>query len=108
MAVEGTYIIKAATPVGVQEGTLIIKKEGETLSGSVHIHSQKETDTFTGGKLTGDEFEFEFKGKSPLGPAKFKYKGKVEGDKISGECVVRPRGLPLPLKSKYQGARKRD
>ena len=105
MSIDGTYNVRASTPVGVQEGKIVLKTEGESLSGSVT--TRWGTENFTGGKVSGNQFEFTYSGKSPFGRAKFKYTGTVEGDRIWGECAVRPRAVPLPIKSRFEGTREK-
>ena len=101
--IDGTYKTEASTPTGKQDGKVTLKTDGDSLSGTV-VTSFHTLD-FTGGKVTGNKFDFEYKGSSPLGKAKFIWSGTVDGDNISGVCKVHPAGIPLPLKSSFKGKR---
>jgi hypothetical protein len=80
MAIDGTYQITVKIPLKPQEGTLILKTEGEALSGC--LSNATDQLEFTGGKAYGNEFEFTLQVKGPIGMIKFIVSGTVEGDKI--------------------------
>ena len=93
MAIDGTYNTTVQTPMGPQAGKLIFKTEGNTLTGV--SEGMMGADPIQSGIVNGDEFEFMVETKTPMGPIKVTIKGKVEGDKISGQAVT-PFG-PAPL-----------
>lgn len=93
--VEGTYKIKVHTPVGVEDGTLKLIVEGESLSGT--ITNSKGTTEFTDGKVNGNEVEFNSKIKTPMGKLKAHVNGKVENNLFEGLAK-----LPLG-KAKIEG-----
>jgi hypothetical protein len=80
MAVDGTYQITVKIPLKPQEGTLLLKAEGEALSGS--LNNATDHLEFTGGKAQGNKFEFTLQVKGPIGMIKFVVSGTVEGGKI--------------------------
>jgi hypothetical protein len=82
MAVAGTYKTSSNTPMGKQESTLTLIVDGDSLSGS--SASPMGTTEFSGGKVDGDNFEFEMNVKSPMGDMKLTFVGTVSGDNISG------------------------
>jgi len=83
MAVDGTYKIEIDTPMGKQEATLVLKTDGDKLSGTTESPFGK-TD-FSGGTVKGDDISFNMEMSSPMGSMKLEYTGKVSGDDISGE-----------------------
>ena len=82
MAVDGTWITSANTPLGPMKGKIVMVSKDNVLSGT--STSKFGADNFDGGKVEGDNFEFTVESKLPMGRMKISYKGKVEGDKISG------------------------
>ncbi|MGD0658160.1 MAG: hypothetical protein ABSD38_08840 [Syntrophorhabdales bacterium] len=99
MAVEGAYNLEVTTPMGIKKGRLVLHVEGNSLSGTVT--NMNSTNDFTGGKVSGDQFEFTAEGRTPMGPGKFEVKGVVFGDSVSGEIKIKPMGV----KTKFQGVR---
>jgi hypothetical protein len=86
MAIDGTWNTSANTPLGPMKGKLVLTAKDNTLSGS--STSQFGTDSFTGGKIDGDKFEFSVDSKVPMGRMKLVYKGKLDGDIITGETTT--------------------
>lgn len=97
MAVDGTWTTNAKTPLGPMQGKLVLKTDGDSLSGT--CTSKWSTDDLTDGKVTGDEFEFTINTKTPMGVMKVVYKGKVDGDKMSGLTTTKPMGLKTPFEA---------
>jgi hypothetical protein len=97
MTIDGTWNTDAKTPLGHMKGKLVLKTEGNTLSGT--SSSKWGSDNFTGGKVDGDTFEFIVSNKTPMGPMKVEYKGKVEGDKMTGITTTKPMGLKTPFEA---------
>ena len=83
MAVDGTYKIEMSTPRGTQTGTLALKSDGSSLSGS--YTTERGAQSFTGGNVTGDEVAWSTTVTGPMGQMKLDYKAKVTGDEISGQ-----------------------
>ena len=83
MAIDGEYKIEIDTPMGKQESTLVLKTDGDKLSGN--MASMFGTTEFSGGSVNGDEISWGMELDSPMGKMKLEYKGKVTGSDISGE-----------------------
>ena len=84
MAVDGSYNVEIDTPMGKQTGKLILKTDGNTLSGSVEAEMGG-LNEFSNGTVNGDEVAWAMELNSPMGKINLEYKGKVTGDDISGE-----------------------
>lgn len=93
--VEGTYKIKVHTPMGVEDGTLKLIVENESLSGT--ITNSKGTTEFTDGTVKDNEVEFNSKIKTPMGRLKAHVTGKVANNSFEGVAK-----LPLG-KAKIEG-----
>lgn len=98
MSVDGTYKITAETPMGSMKSTLILKAEGEELSGTVETGIMGTVD-FNGGKVKGSSFSFAVTIKKFFKKIEISGSGNVDGNKISGE-VKTPVG-----NSSYSGVR---
>ena len=94
MAIDGTWDTNANTPLGPMKGKLVFVTNGNSLSGS--STSKFGTDSFSGGKVDGDNFEFTVNSKVPMGRMNIVYKGSVEGDNISG--LTTTMGIKTPFK----------
>jgi hypothetical protein len=84
MSIDGTYRITADTPMGSVESTLILKTDGEDLSGTMSAGMMGTVD-FDGGKVEGNSFSFATTMKKFFKIIKISGCGKVDGDQISGE-----------------------
>ena len=84
MSVEGTYKITADTPMGNVESTLILRTDGDELSGTMSAGIMG-TVNFNGGKVEGSSFSFAVTMIKFFKKIDFSGCGKVDGDKISGE-----------------------
>ena len=82
MALDGNYEISVKTPMGNQDGKLVFKTDGSTLTGT--SESAGETVDLLDGKADGNEFQFKVKQKSPVGRLKVTFIGSLEGDVVSG------------------------
>jgi hypothetical protein len=82
MSVDGTYKIEIDTPIGKQEGNLILKEADGKLTGRVEASlGQKD---FTG-TVKGPDVAWSMELSTPLGKMKLDFKGTVSGSVISGE-----------------------
>jgi len=82
MSVDGTYSIQINTPIGKQEGKLILKEAGGKLTGRVEASlGQKD---FTG-TVSGNDVAWSMDFSSPLGKMKLDFQGTVSGSSISGK-----------------------
>ena len=77
-----TFKVALSTPMGVQEGSLILMDEGGTLSGSIRAMGNESP--FRDGKMDGNKFEFS--GVLRAGFLKFRYtaRGTIEGNVLKG------------------------
>ena len=87
MAIDGTYNIQIDTPMGAQEATLILKTDGDALSGSM-ASGMVGISEFSGGTVNGDNVAWRMTINTPMGEMDLEYKGKISGDVISGEVVA--------------------
>ena len=87
--VSGTYHAQVNTPIGVKEGTLTLKQQGEALSGSLHVLGG---DTPIQNGFIDAEGNLSFSGTLQvpfIGALPFTFEGRHEGDSISGTAVTR-------------------
>ena len=99
MAVDGTYAITIKTMMGPQAGKLVLKTEGNVLTGT--SEGPMGSSPLQEGKVNGNEFECMVETETPIGPAKITMKGKVEGNKLTGEAQT-PIGV-APITGKREG-----
>ncbi len=83
MAVDGTYNVSVKSPMGDLDGTLTLRDEGGSLSGTVA--GQMGTAEFSGGTVNGEEASWSMEVPGPLGKLKAKCRVTVNGDSLSGE-----------------------
>ena len=85
MAVDGSYNITVHTRIGDQKRKMTFKTEGNVLNGTSE-DSIVGVAPFTG-TVNGNVFEWTENVNTPKGLLKVDFKGKVDGDKISGQSV---------------------
>jgi hypothetical protein len=85
MAIDGTYKIEIETPIGKQESTVVLKTDGDKLSGTAESMMGK--NDFTG-TVKGDEIAFDLNITSPMGDMKLQFHGKVTGNDIAGDIKM--------------------
>jgi hypothetical protein len=86
MALSGTYKITSSTPMGRQEGRLVLEDAGGTLKGT--LTALGSTVDIPNGRASGDAFEFAAEANTPMGAIKIAVKGLVEGNRISGSIMT--------------------
>jgi hypothetical protein len=86
MKIDGNYNLTLDTPVGTQDGSLTLKADGSSLSGT--LTNARGSSTFAGGTITGGAVEFDTKIPTPLGRLKAHVTGTVDGDHFSGEAKL--------------------
>ena len=79
--VAGTYKIKVHTPMGIENGTLKLTVDENSLSGS--LENSRGSTEFTGGIVDGNQVNFDTKIKTPVGRVKAKVTGEIKDDAIS-------------------------
>ncbi|MGL4773232.1 MAG: hypothetical protein ACRC2K_06665 [Clostridium sp.] len=79
---EGLYLITLNTPFGVEKGELLLKINGEQLSGE--IKAKNNITEITNGSIKGNNFSFSGKVKAGFMSVAFNAKGEILGEEISG------------------------
>ena len=82
MAVDGTYNITIATPMGDRPATLTLLADGDTLSGK--FSSQQGDQEWDGGTIDGNEVSWSNDFSGAMGPMQLDFAGTVDGDELSG------------------------
>ncbi len=90
MAIDGTYKVDMNSPLGTYSFTLILKTDGNSLSGS--SVGPRGTQKFDGGTVDGNEFAFSMDFSGPMGQMQLDIKGAADGDDISGQVQLGPYG----------------
>lgn len=93
MSYDGTYQVTVKTPMGNQKGTLTIQSAGESFSGSLETPSG--TSHFTGGRVNGNQLQWQAETKTPLGAFDVSYTATIEGDRLSGEASTPMGAAPM-------------
>ncbi len=83
MVVDGTYQVKLNSPMGLQEGTLTLRMEDGSLSGTVA--GQIGTADFSGGMADGEVASWSMEVPGPIGKMKVTCRVTITGDDLSGE-----------------------
>jgi hypothetical protein len=86
MAVDGTYNVEIASPMGKQAGKLTLKAAGKALSGS--YAGPRGEQAFSGGTVDGNNVAWSIQVSGPMGQMKLDFKGTVSGDKLSGKVQL--------------------
>jgi hypothetical protein len=86
MAVDGTYNIEMNTPMGARPGTLTLKTDGDSLSGT--FSGGQGEQSFQDGTVAGEEVAWSIQMSGPMGEMKLDFKGTVSGDDISGQVQL--------------------
>ncbi len=87
MAIDGTYKTEITTPRGAAQGTLVLKTDGNSLSGT-YSGVPGEVSSFEGGIVDGDRVSWSVEANTPRGAMMLGFKGTVSGDGISGEVQM--------------------
>lgn len=85
MSVDGAWSVTINTPMGAQQGTLNLKSEGSSLSGS--LGGPQGTMELVDGKVDGNSLTWSANMTQPM-PMKLEFKATVDGDSISGEVEL--------------------
>jgi hypothetical protein len=80
----GTWKAKTVSARGTAEQTITFKQSGSTFTGEM-VNSAGTKENIVDGKITGSDIEFNVERKAASGDVnKVAYKGKVNGDEITG------------------------
>ena len=82
MSVAGTWNLVMLTPIGERKATLSVSEQAGALTGTIMNDEGGRTE-LRDGKATADTLSFSADVKSPM-PLTLEFKGKVEGNSISG------------------------
>lgn len=83
--IDGTYNVKAKTPLGSREGTIVLVTDGSTCVADLTIAGKTAHLT---GVLEGETVTFDgtVKMPFPIGKVDYTLSGTVEGDELKGVC----------------------
>lgn len=76
--IDGKYKVSIDSPMGVINGVIGLKTNGDSLSGYIEAMGTK--NEFTGGKLIGNKCTFTGQIKTILGSIQYNVTGEVNGD----------------------------
>ena len=85
MSADGSWKCTINSPMGAQEATLTLVTDGGSLSGT--MAGAQGTQEFSGGKVDGDNLEWEVQMTSPM-TMTLEISATVDGDSISGNVKL--------------------
>ena len=85
MSADGSWKCTINSPMGAQEATLTLVTDGGSLSGT--MAGAQGTQEFSGGKVDGDNLEWEVQMTSPM-PMTLEISATVDGDSIGGNVKL--------------------
>lgn len=91
--IDGTYNAVLKTPMGAKKGELILKTEGEVLTGAMLVLGKE--NLINPGKVNGNEFTFTGKLKTAVGMLEYECTGSVEGDELVGIAKTKKGNMQL-------------
>ena len=97
MAVDGKWMLKIKTPMGEQSGTLELKADGASLTGT--MSGNMGSVAIENGSVAGEAVKWSAKVTSPM-PITLEFDGKVAGDTLNGNVKLGAFGT-----STFTGAR---
>ena len=83
MSMDGTFNLEIGSPMGKRIATLMMKIEGNSLSGT--LKDEKGETELKDPAITAEGFSFSASTSTPIGPVNLTFTGSVEGDSISGK-----------------------
>ena len=81
----GTWNVVINTPMGKQEGVLVLAQDGEALSGS--MSAQGDTAEIKNGKVAGDTATWDVDVTKPM-PLTLSFNGQLTGDNLNGKVAL--------------------
>lgn len=96
--VDGTYSVVLKTPMGAKKGDLVLKTEGNMLTGSMIVMGKE--NPIVAGTVNGDSFTFTGELKTAVGKVPFECSGSVTGDEITGTAKTKKGNLAMTGKRK--------
>ena len=85
MSVDGDWKVTMNSPMGAQEGTLTLKADGGSLSGT--MVTAMGAQEFDGGSVEGDLLKWKVSLKQPM-PMDLDFSATVDGDSIRGDVKL--------------------
>ncbi len=86
MAVDGTYSIAIDTQMGSRNGTLTLKANGDSLSGTLAAEGSESK--ITDGAVSGEGIAFKVQLGITMGTFELDFKATLNGDEIAGQVEV--------------------
>ena len=83
--VDGTWDVTTNTPMGAQKGTLTLKTDGDSLSGT--MSGAQGTAEIKDPAVNGNDVSWKLEITSPM-PMTLEFSGSVDGDSISGNVKL--------------------
>jgi hypothetical protein len=97
MTADGNWSLVVVTPLGERRGTLSLKTEGTTLTGSQSADGNS-AEIFDG-SVTGDAISWKVSITDPM-PMTLEFTGTIDGDEVTGSVILGDFGT-----SSFSGAR---
>jgi hypothetical protein len=97
MTADGNWSLVVVTPLGERRGTLSLKTEGTTLTGSQSADGNS-VEIFDG-SVTGDAISWKVSITDPM-PMTLEFTGTIDGDEVTGSVILGDFGT-----SSFSGAR---
>jgi hypothetical protein len=97
MTADGNWSLVVVTPLGERRGTLSLKTEGTTLTGSQTADGNS-AEIFDG-SVTGDAISWKVSITDPM-PMTLEFTGTIDGDEVTGSVILGDFGT-----SSFSGAR---
>jgi hypothetical protein len=85
MSFAGTYNVTINTPMGKQEGVLVLEENGDALTGTMSAGG--DSAEVKNGKVMGDTATWDVDVKKPM-PLTLSFEGKEAGDDINGNVKL--------------------
>jgi len=86
MTIDGTYKVTVKTPLGPQQGQLVLKTDGTSLSGV--LQNPKGENAFEGGTVEGNTVCFVTRIRTPMGRLKAEITGEIAGNSFTGTAKL--------------------
>ena len=83
MGADGKWEISMNTPMGAQSGSLDLKEDGKTLTGTMSAAAAPDAMEISDGTVDGDNLTWKAALTQPM-PVTLEFVALIEGDKISG------------------------
>lgn len=89
VSLAGSWQLEIASPQGTRTPTMLLTQTGNQVSGT---YKSTRGDVPIGGTIQGNEFALTVKIATPTDSLVVEYKGRVEGNLLTGRVMMGPRG----------------